>query len=90
MVLTPIAIQFALAVLSSGMVLTVVRLLQGPTLADRVVALDLIATQTIGFIVVYSIASDQELYLRAAIVLALIAFLGTVAFARYMERKSTP
>lgn len=73
-------------VLSVALVLAFSRLVRGPSLPDRVVALDLIATLGIGIIAVYAIATDQPVFLDVAIVLALISFLGTVAFAYYLER----
>jgi multicomponent Na+:H+ antiporter subunit F len=63
------------------------RLVRGPSLPDRVVALDLIGTLAVGIIAAYDIATDQPVLLDAATVVALVAFLGTVAFARYVERK---
>ena len=63
------------------------RIARGPSLADRVVALDLLALLTICFIGVYAVMADQAAYLDVAIALALVAFLGTVAFARYAERR---
>ncbi|HAR43940.1 MAG TPA: hypothetical protein DCS07_15110 [Bdellovibrionales bacterium] len=60
-----------------------IRLARGPTLPDRVVALDLTAIIVVGFVCIYSITVEQPIYLDMAIALALIAFLGTVAFARY-------
>jgi multicomponent Na+:H+ antiporter subunit F len=62
------------------------RLLRGPSLPDRVVALDLIAMLSVGFIAMYDIVTNDTVFLDVAIVLALVAFLGTVAFARYVER----
>lgn len=62
------------------------RLLTGPSLADRVVALDMIAMLLVVFLVVFAIASGVRAYVYAAIALALIGFLATVAFARYIER----
>jgi multicomponent Na+:H+ antiporter subunit F len=53
---------------------------------DRVVALDLMATLSIGFMTLYAIETGNTLFLDVAMVLALIAFLGTVAFARYLEK----
>ncbi|WKZ35739.1 MAG: monovalent cation/H+ antiporter complex subunit F [Anaerolineales bacterium] len=53
---------------------------------DRVVALDLMATLSIGFMTLYAIETGKTLFLDVAMVLALIAFLGTVAFARYLEK----
>jgi multicomponent Na+:H+ antiporter subunit F len=80
--------QVVFAMLSAALVLAFVRLAQGPTLPDRVVALDLIATLSVGIISVYSIETGQRVLMEAAIVLALISFLGTVAFARYLERRA--
>jgi multicomponent Na+:H+ antiporter subunit F len=78
----------AFAMLSAALVLAFLRLARGPTLPDRVVALDLISALAVGLIGVYSIETDQRVLLEAAIVLALISFLGTVAFARYLERRA--
>jgi len=77
----------ALPLLSIAVFLAFVRLVRGPTLPDRVVALDLIATLMIGIIAVYAIATDEPVLLDLAIVLALISFLGTVAFAHYIEKR---
>ncbi len=77
----------AFPLLTIAVILAFVRLVRGPTLPDRVVALDLIATLMIGIIAVYAIATDEPVLLDLAIVLALISFLGTVAFAHYIERR---
>ncbi len=74
-------------VLVVAMFLAFFRLVRGPSLPDRVVALDLITVQIAAMLAVDTIATGQSVFLDAAIVLALIAFLGTVAFARYLERK---
>ena len=66
-------------------VLSFVRLLRGPSLPDRVVSLDLVSYQAIALMLVYAILEDQPAFLDVALVLALVAFLGTVAFARYIE-----
>lgn len=72
--------------LSVAMLLAFFRLVRGPSLPDRVVALDLMATLVIGIVAAYSVATGQSAYLDVAIILALIAFLGTVAFAYYIQR----
>lgn len=77
----------ALLLLAAGMALALVRLLRGPSLPDRVVALDLMSTITVGIIAVHAILSGETVYLDAAVILALIAFLGTVAFARYLAMR---
>jgi multicomponent Na+:H+ antiporter subunit F len=78
----------AFLMLTVAMALAFTRLVRGPTLPDRVVALDLFAILSTGFLTIYAIDSEQRVFLDVAIVLALIAFLGTVAFALYMERRA--
>jgi multicomponent Na+:H+ antiporter subunit F len=75
--------------LGVAMLLTFMRLVYGPNLADRVVALDVVTTQAVGLIAVYDIATREPVFLRVAMVLALVAFLGTVAFAFYLQRRGT-
>src|SRR5690606_30795338 len=76
-----------LPILAISVMLVFIRLFKGPAVVDRVVALDLIITTGIGIITVYSIRSNQEVFLDVAIILALIAFLGTVAFAYCIVRQ---
>jgi multicomponent Na+:H+ antiporter subunit F len=64
---------------------SLVRLIRGPSLPDRVVALDLLATLTIGITAAYAVATGLTAYLDVAVILALVAFLGTVAFAYYLS-----
>jgi multicomponent Na+:H+ antiporter subunit F len=78
----------AFVMLIAAMTLAFVRLIRGPTLPDRVVALDLFAVVTTGFLLVYAIDTGQQVFLDVAIVQALITFLGTVAFAQYIERRA--
>ncbi|HET6424912.1 MAG TPA: monovalent cation/H+ antiporter complex subunit F [Planctomycetaceae bacterium] len=63
-----------------------IRLLLGPSLPDRVVALDLMSTIATGGIGLYAIQQDRYLFTDAALVLAVILFLGTIAFAYYLEK----
>ena len=74
--------------LSCAMTLAFIRVVRGPTLPDRVVALDLFAVLSTAFLTVYAIDTEQQVFLDVAIVLALIAFLGTVAFALYIGRRA--
>jgi multicomponent Na+:H+ antiporter subunit F len=67
--------------------LAFLRLVKGPHIADRIVALDLLAIIMAGFMAVHTIRSGNPVYLDVVGTLAIIAFLGTVAFARYLERK---
>lgn len=81
-----VALALSAAMVSIAVVISFLRLVLGPSLPDRVVALDLIAIEVVAAVAIYEIATEQPVLLDAAIVLALVAFLGTVAFARYVER----
>jgi multicomponent Na+:H+ antiporter subunit F len=78
--------QTALVMLGAALLLAVVRLVNGPTLPDRVVAMDLIGVLVVGLIVVLAAWTGVHATLDAAIVIALIGFVGTVAYATYVER----
>ncbi len=73
-----------------GIFLSFYRLVRGPSLADRIVALDLIATLIVGVIVIRAIAASQPVYLMAAIIVGLVVFLGTVAFALFIQKGGRP
>lgn len=74
----------ALALLSLSFLLTVVRVVVGPGLPDRILGLDMLVMIAIGFIVVIGIRTGYTLYLDIAIALGLVGFLATVAFARFV------
>ncbi len=78
----------ALPVLLVGVVFAFGRLVRGPSLPDRVIALDIMSVLGIGIIAVYAIATNQPVLIDVASVLALVSFLGTIAFAEYVERRS--
>ncbi|APX92108.1 MULTISPECIES: monovalent cation/H+ antiporter complex subunit F [Halomonadaceae] len=69
-----------------AMILAFVRLVRGPSLPDRVVALELFASIIVGLVGVHAISSDLSSFLDAAIVIALMAFLSAIGFARFLER----
>lgn len=79
--------NLVMLLLAAGMVGVFIRLVRGPYLPDRVVALDLLSILAMGFIVVYAVRFDQRNFLDVAIIVAIISFLGTVAFAYYLERR---
>ena len=62
------------------------RVVRGPHLADRVVALDLVAYVAVSLIATGAMLTEEGALLDVALVLSLLAFLGTVAFARFLER----
>jgi len=76
-----------LPVLSLSVLLVFVRFFRGPGIVDRVVALDLLITTGIAIITVYSIITRQSTFLDITMILALIAFLGTIAFSYYLQKK---
>jgi multicomponent Na+:H+ antiporter subunit F len=77
----------ALTICGVTVLRAVVRLVRGPSLADRVVALDLLSAVAIGIMATWSVAADDAVYLDVALLVALVAFLSTVAFARYAEQE---
>ena len=79
-----LAIRLALAMLSMSFLITVIRVIRGPTLPDRILALDMLVAVAIGFIAVIGIMTGYKLYLDIAIALGLVGFLATVAFARFV------
>lgn len=82
------ATDAALLLLTVAMVLGIIRLVRGPTLADRILALDLITTLAVGYIATFAIKTGFTLYLDIAIAIALLGFLSTVALARYLLKRA--
>jgi len=85
--MTDILWILVLSLLSLSLILAFARLVKGPSLPDRIVALDLAITMAMGIISVYAILNNQPAFLDVALILALLSFLGTVAFAHYIERR---
>lgn len=81
-----VATWISFTLLSIALVLAFIRLVRGPSLPDRVVALELMATLTVGFIGVQAVSSERFSFLDVAMVLTLTAFLAAVGFARYLEK----
>jgi len=79
----------AMAVLSVAFLLTIRRVVAGPTLPDRVLALDMLVGIVIGFIALIAIRTGFNLYIDIAIALGLVGFLSTVAFARFIMPRVT-
>jgi multicomponent Na+:H+ antiporter subunit F len=78
--------QITLVTLGVALLVAFIRLVKGPTLPDRIVAMDLFGVLMVGLIVVLAGWSGVRATLDAAIVIALVGFLGTVAYATYVER----
>lgn len=73
------------ALIGLGMLFALLRLIIGPTIADRVVSLDTFNIIVIGLIVMLSFLFKRSLYLDIAIIYGILAFLETIVFARYLE-----
>ena len=77
-----------LAILATAILIALVRLVRGPTFSDRIVAMDLLGVLVLGLNVVGSGSTGERGFLDAALVIALIGFVGTVAYARYVEKEA--
>ena len=77
----------ALPLLTLAVLVVFIRLVRGPSLPDRVVALDLMTTLGVGIIAAYAIGTNQAIFLDIATIIALISFLGTIAFAYYIQKR---
>jgi multicomponent Na+:H+ antiporter subunit F len=78
--------HITLVTLGVALLVAFIRLVKGPTLPDRIVAMDLFGVLVVGLIVVLAGGSGVRATLDAAIVIALVGFLSTVAYATYVER----
>ncbi|HEY6556903.1 MAG TPA: monovalent cation/H+ antiporter complex subunit F [Polyangiaceae bacterium] len=83
-----IVVQIAVAMLAVALLISFVRLSLGPRLEDRVVAMDLISVLTVGVIVAVTAGTGQRSLLDAASLITLVGFLGTVAYAWYVQKEA--
>jgi multicomponent Na+:H+ antiporter subunit F len=83
---TSIIISFGLLLLA--FFLALLRLFRGPSSSDQIVALDLIASIVMGFILLYSLLVERMIYFDIAVIIAMISFLGTIAISSYLKQKS--
>ena len=78
----------SLGLLVLALFFCLLRVLRGPTQGDRIVAIDLFGVLAVALIALMALWLDQAVFLDAAIALALVAFFGTVAYARFVEHKA--
>ena len=81
-----LALNFAFACVALAMLATAWRLLRGPAAADRVLALDTLYVLVVALVVLLGLAQGSELLFEAALLVALLGFVSTVALARYLAR----
>lgn len=79
-----IVIPFCMALMGLAMVLNVVRLVRGPSMPDRVLALDTLYINALALIVLFGIWLQSDLFFEAALLIAIMGFVGTVAVAKHM------
>lgn len=83
--MTEILLRISLGILAIAALLALFRVIRGPTLPDRVVALDLFGILVASFTVVNAAATGLSFFLDVALVIALLSFVGTIGYARYIE-----
>ncbi|WP_298787999.1 Na(+)/H(+) antiporter subunit F1 [uncultured Marinococcus sp.] len=76
----------AATLVSISILLTLYRVFQGPSMPDRVIALDVIGIQLISLIALFCIILNTSAFIEVMLLLAILAFIGTVAFAKYIEK----
>ncbi|NLC22847.1 MAG: pH regulation protein F [Halomonadaceae bacterium] len=81
-----VVILISQVLMSLALVLAFVRVVRGPSLPDRVVALELFSSIVVGLVGLYAIQTDVSIFIDAAIVIALMGFLTAIGFARFLER----
>jgi len=78
--------QISAYIVLLSLVITAIRLYKGPTIADRIIALDAMTIISISLITFLAYLLQRIIYIDVAIVYALVSFIGVIALARYMER----
>jgi multicomponent K+:H+ antiporter subunit F len=84
--MTAAVLPWVLAMLGLAILLSVWRLVRGPGIQDRILALDTLYVLTTALLIALGIWLDSSVYFESAMVIALLGFVGTVAFSRYLER----
>jgi len=80
-----IGINVYLTLIAIATLLSMYRVFRGPTTVDRLVAVDIMTTITAGLMVLFALYYQRMIFLDVALVYAILAFGGVIAFARYME-----
>lgn len=79
-----IAVLIALVMLLAAMGLNLLRLVKGPSTPDRILALDTLAINTIALVMLIGIAASSAAYFEAALLIAMMGFVGTVALCKFL------
>lgn len=81
-----LTVDLSLVLILACLVLSIVRILRGPHLADRALAVDVLAIMFIGLVILLSIRFRVPMFIDGVLVLSLLSFAGTVAMAQYIAR----
>jgi len=81
-----IALLITFIVLALGQILSMVRLVMGPTSADRILALDTMVINALGLVVLLGIYQGVQIYFEVSLLIAMLGFVSTVALARFLLR----
>ncbi|MDX4011781.1 K+/H+ antiporter subunit F [Aliarcobacter skirrowii] len=81
-----LVIQIAFVMIAISIILNIYRLVTGPSVADRILSLDTIYVNAIALLIILSIYLNNNLYFEAALLIAVMGFVGTVALSKYLLR----
>lgn len=80
------ALVIAFAAVALSQIMSMIRLIIGPGTGDRILALDTMVVNAIGLIVLLGIAQGTRIYFEASLIIAMLGFVSTVAYARFVLR----
>jgi len=87
--LTPLletALDIAILLVGVACVLSLFRLVAGPNMPDRILALDTLYVNTIALVILFGLTQNSMLYFEAALLIAVMGFIGTIALSKYLAR----
>ncbi|MFL6585983.1 MAG: K+/H+ antiporter subunit F [Luteimonas sp.] len=87
MTIIDIAIIVGMHAVGIAMLLSLWRLLRGPTAPDRILALDTLYISAIAQLIMFGMLLDTEVYFEAALIIAMLGFVGTVVLSKYVIRR---
>jgi multicomponent Na+:H+ antiporter subunit F len=87
MLIEPAVLSTSLGLLLLSLILSMYRLIMGPHINDRIVALDLIASIVMGFVLLFSISAREMVYFDLVIVISLVSFMGTIGISTYLRAR---
>ena len=80
------ALGIAVLLVSGASILSLIRLLIGPSVPDRILALDTLYVNTIALVILFGLRQESTLYFEAALLIAVLGFIGTIALSKYLLR----